>query len=197
MKQPITFLKLNVAILGNTKLSELLALSLAFRDYNIYYGCDSKQQKKPALLQRYRNIYFGTIEDTAAASDVIIIASLPRYVRELAYYIDDVHDKVVIDMSSFFTDHETINLNTLQAIKVITGSEQVVKCYGALKHHALSVSFTSENVQELFLAGDNKKSKVAADMLFRDLGIEICHDIGNDTTACLVDEAIAYNTDKG
>lgn len=192
----MVFPTLNIAILGGTRLSELLSFTMAGLGHLVFFGVSQQERRNYLLLERHSNITLAGIEEAAKESEVILLAGAPEKARELAYYIDDVKEKVVIDMTSFIGLRSDNTVNTLKAIKTITGSEQVVKCYGAIRNYEFSHTFSGDNIQELFVAGDNKKSKIVADILFQEMGMKLCYDIGNDDTAKMLDEILISDINK-
>jgi predicted dinucleotide-binding enzyme len=165
---------ITIAVLGQTRLSELLAFSLADVGYTVHYGV-SEELPKSSLFTIFDHVVQESVTDASAAADIILLACKPEQVSELAYYMDDVTNKVVIDLSSFQSDSVTC-AGHLQKIRNITGSSQIVSCYSVINNFDFVCYFSKRNKEPMWLMGDSKKSKIAADFIFQDIGIGMCRD---------------------
>eukprot|EP01012_Entosiphon_sulcatum_P019700 TRINITY_DN24616_c0_g1_i1.p1 TRINITY_DN24616_c0_g1~~TRINITY_DN24616_c0_g1_i1.p1 ORF type:complete len:216 (-),score=34.73 TRINITY_DN24616_c0_g1_i1:331-927(-) len=189
---------ITIAVLGQTRLSEILAFSLADVGYTVHYGVNEDIPKR-SLFSLFDNVIQESITDAADAADIILLACKPEQVCELAYYMEDVKTKVVIDMSSFLSDNITC-AGHLQKIKTITGSSQVVSCYSVINNFDFVCYFSKRNKEPMWMMGDSKKSKIAADFILQDIGITMCRDAATmiipqpvvvNTTASVVVQALA------
>src|ERR1043165_7766752 len=112
---------LNVAVVGTGKKSQRLAIILAYANHEIFVGArDEEFAETKHTFRFFDNITVTSIENAAANADVVIIAGNMGEVREMAYFIDEVKDKVVIDYSSYAGGYTGEYLDTLKAIQVIT-----------------------------------------------------------------------------
>lgn len=183
-----TFASMNIAVIGRGKVCEALAKELALSGHSVFLGTKSEFDISHELLDIYDNICPATIEYAGAIADVIIMATTIEEVREAAYLLDDVRNKVIIDLTSFNLTRFGEYTHTINAIKSITGATNVVKCFNntgyehLIDPHVINVSI------DMFMAGDSKKAKQIASLLARDLGFEQCHDIGNSDKIQLLDE---------
>jgi 8-hydroxy-5-deazaflavin:NADPH oxidoreductase len=189
------FACMNVALIGNEKASTTLAQGLALAGHQVYIGVKDIEDVAPDFLaDEFDNVFITSIEDAAAAADLVIIATNPAQVREAAYMLDDVRNKVIIDAAYMSYDENAGYLNTLHAIKAITGSPYVVKCFNAAGFEPLPRAVRDEQAINMFVAGDNRKAKEVARLIARDLGYADCHDFGGSESATLLDEmAICYH----
>ena len=97
------FACMNIAVIGDGGIVESLVRELAKGSYNISIGNNSPYPVfSNMLLNDFSNIQLTKIEDAAAQADVIILATPSEKIKEAAYFLDDVRDKVIIDMSGFF-----------------------------------------------------------------------------------------------
>jgi predicted dinucleotide-binding enzyme len=180
---------MNIAVIGRGKVCEALAKELALSGHSVFIGTRSEfEYISEELLDVYENICPATIEYAGAIADVIILATPIEEVREAAYLLDDVRDKVIIDLTSFNLTRFGIYTNTLNAIKSITGSPNVVKCFNNTGYEHLIDPKVSETSIDMFMAGDSKKAKQMASLLARDLGFDECKDIGDASTVQQLDE---------
>ena len=189
------FASMNVAIIGRGKTSAVLAQGLALAGHEVLIGI--KEDEKISfdyLVDEFDNIFITSIEDAAQEADVIIMSTAPEEVRERAYLLDDVRGKVIIDTSYMNINTSADYLNTLNAIKAITGSALVVKCFSAIGFEPPANFLSNESKNSIFVAGDSKKAKAMATLIARDLGFGDCHDYGGDDSVPLLDEmAICYH----
>lgn len=184
------FVRMNIAIIGNEETSFTLARGLLAAGHHIFIGIKETEIILPDELGK---AYVTTIEDAAARADLIIMATNPANVREAAYLLGDVRKKVILDVSYMSCPLSQQYLNTLSAIKSITGALYIVKCFNAAGFQPLSRSTGKDNIINMFLAGDNPKAKAVAKWVARDLGFAECHDFGGNDSATLLDEmAICY-----
>jgi len=188
------FACLNIAIIGNEKPLSTLAKGLSFAGHNVWIGVNDMEALGDDFpFATSDHVVTTTIADAAAQADIIILATSPAGAREAAYLLDDVRKKVIIDVTYMNYAEGEQYLNTLSAIKSITSSPFVVKCFNAHGFKPLSQEPKNDEIN-IFLAGDNKKAKAIARLVARDLGYTECHDFGSSDAAPLLDEmAICYS----
>jgi len=182
-----TFASMNVAIIGATKTTEVLAEKLADAGHEVLIAVkENGRQINEQLLELYDNINVYGIAEAAALADIIIIACISPEVREIAYLLDDVRHKVIVDCTITVSMDAEQEVNTMNAIRAITGSAHVVKCFNAQKYkHLLQPLFNGVPI-DFFVAGDSKKAKEAVKILSKDMDVLNCYDFGgNDEIAFL------------
>ena len=185
-----TFGCMNIAIIGTGKNCEALAKGLAAAGHEVFIGMKSisgNGQVSHKLLEAYENIYITTVHDAAVEADVILITTPATEVREVAYMLDDVRKKTIIDLSSFNFVRHNKHINTYNAIKAITGSQNIVKCYNVTGYEDLVNPEIHEDNTDMFIAGDSKKSKEMVKLLARDIGFVNCFDFGDYETVPMLD----------
>lgn len=182
------FASMNIAIVGNGTASRLFTENLSDAGHNIFAAYLDKEDEIMDRIFCDDNITPCSIEDAAGNADIIIIATDPARVREVAYRIDDVRGKVVIDASNIVPQSATANLNTLNAIRSITGSQHVVKCFNCKEYESMVHMFYKDEPIDMFIAGDSKKAKEVMKLLTRDLGYMDCYDFGNAETVSLLED---------
>jgi len=183
------FATMNVAIIGNEKMTGVLAQGLALAGHEIFIGIKENQSiLLDFLATEFDNLSVSTIEEAATIADIVIMATAPEDVREAAYLLNDVRRKVIIDLS-FMNFSRTANyLNTLNAIKAITGSPYIVKGFSASGFELAAFPVKDDSEINMFIVGDNKKAKEMVKLLARDLGYASCHDFGGSESVALIDE---------
>ncbi|MBA3828980.1 MAG: NAD(P)-binding domain-containing protein [Taibaiella sp.] len=174
-----TFALMNIAIVGAGKVSEVLAQALALAEHEIFLA--TVRDNDPVseyILDEFTNIHLATIAHAADVADIIILATEAEEVREAAYLLDDVRRKVIIDATAVLTEQGS-TINTVNAIKAITGSMHVVKCYNNTGyHHPLFDAGAHTN--DMYVAGESRKAKEIVKLLARDMELNNCHDLGGD-----------------
>lgn len=175
-----SFASMNIAIIGNGRFNESLAIGLAASGHHVWVGSTKDDAMTyNNFLYNFYDIQHVSIEEAAAACDIIFIATEEDEVREVAYRIDDVKQKVVIDCTSF-CEPTGPNSNTLSAIKAITGSQRIVKCYSCNGSDTFSSRLLKKDAMDIFLAGDDVRSKQIAKVMFDNLGFNECYDFGGE-----------------
>ena len=183
------YVSLNVAIIGGGKVSEDLTEAIVMAGHVVYRANKDglANDVAPELLSS-GNVFQCSIEDAAANADFIVIATPPQDVREVAYWLGDVRQKVIIDITAniHITGYDYIN--TVGAINAITGSTNVVKVLNIFGYeHLFSPLFGGTKV-ELLLAGDSRKAKEITKIIAKELGVTQFYDFGGSDTFCLFDE---------
>ncbi len=182
------FVSMNIAIIGLCKVCEALAQGLAFAGHEIYIGVTENDDtsKLDNLLDEFENINVTSIETAATIADIIIITAPADDVREIAYQLNDVRKKVIIDACA--APKKAIEYsNTVNAIKAITGSPHVVKCFNCTGYENLLNPGYEEEAIDMFVAGDSMLGKEIAKYLAKDLGFADCHDFGGSDTIQLLE----------
>ena len=174
-----SFASMNIAIIGNGRINESLAIGLAASGHHVWVGSTKDAMAYNNFLYNFYDIQHVSIEEAATACDIIFIATEEDEVREVAYRIDDVKQKVVIDCTSF-CEPTGPNSNTLSAIKAITGSQRIVKCYRCNGCDTFSSRLLKKDAMDIFLAGDDVRSKQIAKVMFDNLGFKECFDFGGE-----------------
>jgi len=186
------FACMDIAIVGASRTSITFAEKLFEVGHHVFVSAiDLEEEKEIKNYFSYNDsITFCTLEDAALAADIIIIATNPAHMREVAYRIDDVRDKVVIDATEILASNSGSGVNTLNAARAITGSQHIVKCFNCKEYDNALHAFYKDHSIDIFIAGDSKKAKATIQLLARDLGYADCYDFGgNETVPVLEDMA--------
>jgi len=184
-----TFVSLDIAVIGEGKKVRSLAKRLATAGHNPCIGWKDHGAKDQREMANFAgNITFASIEDSATAADIIIISTPATDVREVAYLLDDVRNKVILDSSFVIDGASDDNINTINAIISITGSPHVAKSFSCSGYqHIIKPLFKGHSIDS-FVAGNSKKAKEITKILAKDLGYTNCYDFGDSTTIPLLEE---------
>jgi predicted dinucleotide-binding enzyme len=188
-----TFVSMNVAVISTGQAGESIAEELALAGHEVLLGCiNEKAFANKHLLDLYDNIHIYSITEAAAAADLIIIATTREQLREVAYWLDDVRHKVIIDATdtSAVPEPGAEYIHTVNAIKAITGAKHVVKSYNCTSYEPVLKSFFKGEHISMLIAGDSKKAKELTKILAGDMGFDNCHDFGSGKTIQLLDEMV-------
>ncbi len=190
-----SFACMNIAVIGNEKTSAVLAHGLALAGHNISIGIKEDQEILfDYLVDEFENIAITTVDLAAIDADVIIMATAQQDVREMSYLLDDVRSKMIIDTTLVRTTQTGEYVNSLHAIKAITGAKHIAKCFNAAGFDPLGDAPGGEQAIQMFVAGDDLKAKAMARIVARDLGFSDCHDFGGEESVSLLDEmALCYH----
>jgi hypothetical protein len=187
------FVSMDIGIVGSGTVGSSLAMALAEAGHKVYVGVrDETCYKGRFALSGLANIHILNVEELAFFSDVIIIATPASVVPEVAYYLGDVQEKVVIDMTYGEGGPQTQGYaHGVQAIERITGCPNVIKCFNTTVYENLVNPHLSEELIEMYVAGDSKKAKAISLSLCRDLRFANGYDLGGSSNIALLEEMAA------
>lgn len=169
-------LTVGIAIIGSSENASVYAKRFASAGHEVYMSPE-KADSKVHTDFFYDNLHVCGIEDASKAADIIIIATAPTNVREVAYWMGDVRGKVIIDASADFAEGDE-QVNTIGAIKAITGSSNVVKIFCTEGYEQLLMPLLKNDKTHLILVGENPKARQAAKIIARDMDIYSFIDLG-------------------
>lgn len=185
------FVSMNIAVIGNSGYSCELATSLAQLGHNVCVGVKEHDLAlTKCLLAHADGVEVYNIEDAAADSDVIAISVPTEEVREYAYWLGDVRNTIIFDLTNAPELRSEENMNTCSAIKAITGSPHVVKGFRCTRYRELIKPLFKEQQVDSLVAGDSKKAKAMFALICRDLGFPHVVDFGDSTTIALLEEMV-------
>ena len=139
-------------------------------------------------LSDYVNLHVCSIEEAAASADLIIIATSPIHVREVAYWLGDVRRKVIIDATANIFAASEEQVRTVCAIKAITGAPHIVKVFSTRGYEQLLKPLFGHDQVQLVLVGDSKKAKEIVKILTINLGVDLFFDMGSSDAIPLFNE---------
>lgn len=188
-----TLVSMNIAIIGSGETAEYYTAGFAFAGHNILLAAreGDKNSIHSSILQ-LTNVTVCSIEDAAYRADLVIIATEPKDVREVSYWLGDVRSKVIIDVTSNVHTPEEELVKTVCGIKAITGSQHVVKAFNTAGYENILSPLFKNGKTDLMLVGESKKAKEITKILALELGLESFYDFGgaeaielfNEMTRC-------------
>lgn len=182
-----TLVSMNIAIAGNGRYSIALAKGLADAGHNIFLiTMNENELIDDNLLWTYDNICPASAEYAGAVADLVVMACHPNDVRAMAYFLDDVRQKVIVDLTSLSINRFDEYINTAAAITAITGSAHVIKCYNRTGNENTIMPDT-DSTADMIIAGSSKKGKAVVKVLAKDLNFNRCLDFGDDQMIPMLD----------
>jgi len=160
---------MNIAVIGGGKFCESLSHGLAIAGHEIFIGLKEEYGDISDSLEQFKNIRVGSIEDAAYAADIIIIATEVRHIREVAYWLDDVRKKVIVDATDFISWLPVEDINAISAIKAITGSPHVAKFFNNAHQRDILDGLFKEKVMGMLVVSDSRKAIEVVKILAKDM----------------------------
>ena len=183
------FLAMNIAVIGKGDNAKLYAASLAQAGHEVYLGWKEEDDNLPQnVYELFSNLSFCSIPEASAAADIIFIVTEPEYVREVAYWLGDVRGKMIVDASA--NSGAGGQLNTVGAIKAITGSANIVKIFFTYGYQQLLKPLLKSDKLHIVLMGEYRKAREATKIITRDFGVSSFIDLGGFDAIPLFDALI-------
>ena len=179
------FVSLNVAVIGDGRVASMHTAALLLAGHEVFLA---GKEVAESLWQYADNVHICSIEDAAAVADFIIIATQPKDVREVAYWLGDVRRKVIIDVTANVHTDDPEYINTVGAIAAITGSLHITKVFNTIDYQQLLKPLFGKDKIQLLLVGDSRKAKEITKIIARELGVTHFYDFGDNSTLPLFDE---------
>ena len=186
------FVSVNIAVIGPAKYAEEYAIRYAAAGHMVsiaLMGGDDPDRTRNRM-RVFDNISVCGIEDAAEDADMIVIASQPKDVREVAYWLGDVRNKVIIDCTANLMSEAEEMFNTIEAIKAITAAPNIVKVFSTRGYEQMLQPLFGHSDVQLIMAGESKKAKELAKILTVELGVDRFLDLGGADGLILFNEMI-------
>jgi predicted dinucleotide-binding enzyme len=175
------FVCMNIAVIGNGAAASGLAERLAIAGHIVTIGLKEDEDDDILISTEAPEVYFDNIAGAAADADVIFMAMPADRVRETAYLLGDVRNKIIIDISGNVLPRPAQYVYTVRALRSITGANDVIKSF------QLPPIFEKDG-NDVFFAGDSLKAKAVARIIANDLGFMNTFDLGDQNTIPLLED---------
>lgn len=184
------FVSMDIGIVGSGTVGGALAQGLAEAGHRVFVGVrDESCYKGRFTLEGLTNINIVHVEELALFCDMIILATPAAVLPEVAYYLGDVSGKIILDSTYGEGGPQMASYaHGVEAVQRITGCPNVVKLFNTTVYHNLVNPHLSDELIEMYVAGDSKKAKAAALSLRRDLRFANGYDLGNAQNVTLLEE---------
>jgi predicted dinucleotide-binding enzyme len=171
---------MNIAIIGNSEVGIEYAKDFSAADQRIFMAWENMEKRTVRhKLEMFGSIEICSIEEAADQADFIILATQPKDAREAAYWLGDIRNKVIIDATANVITPEKDEINTLNAIKSITGSANAVKVFRTFGYEKIVSSLFDHGTTEMLMVGDSKKAKEVFKIMSAAIGINEFYDFGD------------------
>lgn len=180
---------MNIAIIGTGNVGGALAQQLLKAGHTVLMGAKFPlSEKSLRLATKIGEDRFAAIENAVKQSDVIIITTPPEAVIQIIPQLGDLTGKTIIDATNAVRTKPEGYPTAFHAIKAITKSETVVKCFNTTGfENMLNPTYNGEGI-DMFCAGNNKQAKQVAEQLSKDIGFASCYDFGGDDKVELLEK---------
>lgn len=180
---------MNIAIIGTGNVGGALAQQLIKAGHTVLMGAKFPlSEKSIRLATKIGEDRFAAIENAVKQSDVIIITTPPDAVIQIIPLMGNIEGKTIIDATNAVRIKPEGYPTAFHAIKAITKSEAVVKCFNTTGfENMLNPTYNGEGI-DMFCAGDNRQAKQVAEQLAKDIGFASCYDFGGDDKVELLEK---------
>jgi predicted dinucleotide-binding enzyme len=179
---------MNITIVGAGNIGGALAQGWAKKGHRIFFGVRNPAMfKANRLLTEYPTITAHSVSEAAQAGDLIVVSVPAKAVVEVATQLGPVTGKYIIDATNGSIGTPDYP-NAVQALKVLTGCTDVVKCFNTTGFENLIDPVYQGESTAMFMAGSSKEAKETVLLLARELGFADCYDLGDDTKIDLVEQ---------
>lgn len=180
---------MNIAIIGTGNVGGALAQQLIKAGHTVLMGAKFPlSEKSIRLATKIGEDRFAAIENAVKQSGVIIITTPPDAVIQIIPLMGNIEGKTIIDATNAVRIKPEGYPTAFHAIKAITKSEAVVKCFNTTGfENMLNPTYNGEGI-DMFCAGDNRQAKQVAEQLAKDIGFASCYDFGGDDKVELLEK---------
>ncbi len=182
-----TLASMNIAVIGNEEIADVYAFGFAFADHKVFRAC-RQGEELACISYSLHNITVCSIEEAAEVADIIVVATAPRHVREVAYWLGDVRSKIIIDVTSNVFAAEEDLVKTVCGIQSITGSKNIVKVFNTAGYDEVLAPLYRSRKINLVMVGDSVKAKEVTKILANDLEMTEFYDFGGTEAIPLFNE---------
>jgi predicted dinucleotide-binding enzyme len=180
---------MNIAIIGTGNVGGALAQQLIKAGHKVLMGAKFPLSNKSMILAtKIGEDRIVLIENAVKQSEVIIITTPPDVVLQLIPQLGYIEGKTIIDATNSIRSKPGEFPTTFHAIKAITKSNAVVKCFNSTGfENMVNPIYNGESI-DMFCAGDDKQAKQVAEKLAKDIGFASCYDFGGDDKVELLEK---------
>jgi predicted dinucleotide-binding enzyme len=181
---------MTIAIIGSGNVGSALGAGFKKAGHTILFGVRNPASAKSAkAVTVVPGTRFTSVQQACADATVIIITTPPEAVLQLIPELGDVHNKTVIDATNSVRSRPDPYPTAYHAIKAITGSSKVVKCFNTTGfENMLNPIYPGYGGIDMFCAGSNPESKAIAQQLAAEIGFAKCWDFGGDDKVELLEK---------
>jgi NADPH-dependent F420 reductase len=169
---------MKIGIIGAGDVGGTLGMRWKQKGHEIMFGVPNRQSPSvQKLIQLDRNLEFGEIMETVAFGDVIVLAVPWTSIEETILKAGNLSNKILIDPTNPLTpDLKGLAMDNSSAAEKISNlakSAKVVKAFNMIGAKALNNLIFDSQRADLFICGDDSRSK----QIVRELAIDIGFDV--------------------
>ena len=184
-----TFVSMKIALIGTGDVAMGYATRYAEAGHEVLMAWrDGEEPELTPALAESGQVYVCSIEEAAEQADFIVIATPPKDVREVAYWLGDIRRKVIIDATPNIHTSMEEQVTTVCAIKAITGSPHVIKVFSTRGYENMLEPFFKHSHVQLIMVGESKKAKEVVKILTEGMGVDHFFDMGGNDAIPLFNE---------
>ncbi len=177
---------MKIAVIGGGNVGGTLAARFAETGHEVWIAArDPSSNKYDALKSKGVGVLASA--DALARAEVILVATPAEAAADAARMIGKT-DRIIIDATNSVRSRPEPYANGFEAIKDITGSPNVVKCFNSCGVEVMANPVFGSDRADMFAAGSSAAAKRAASELALGLGFGDCHDFGGDDRAALLEQ---------
>ncbi len=181
---------MKISIIGSGNVGSALGAGLHRAGHHIAFGVRNPESaKSEKAAQMVKGANFQTVADAYRDADVIIVTTPPEAVLQLLPEMSDLKNKIVIDTTNSVRIRPEPFPTAYHAIKAISGSKKVVKCFNSTGfENMINPVYPEVGGIDMFCAGSNAEAKTIAKQLSKDIGFAECWDFGGDDNVELLEK---------
>jgi predicted dinucleotide-binding enzyme len=182
---------MKVGIIGAGDLGGTLGKSWRQRNHEVMFGVRNPQSQNVQRLRKMdQSLRFGDISEAVAFGDVILLAIPWTSVEETVRRSGNLSGKILIDPTNPLTpDLKGLalqNTSVAERIAQLAKGAKVVKAFNAMGSKTLNNSIFGSDRADLFMCGDDSRSKQVVRDLANDIGFDVV-DVGSLANARMLE----------
>jgi hypothetical protein len=180
---------MKIAVIGSGNVGKALGLGWIRAGHEVIFAVRNPASPKVIeLLELTPGAQVMAINEAVKWSEIVVVGTPAHVVPELFASLDDIGDRMIIDSTNAVRNKPEPFRTALEAIKAITHSNKVVKCFNTTGFENMLNPHYPQTAIDMFVAGNDKASKAIATQLALDLGFASCLDFGGDDKVELLEQ---------
>jgi predicted dinucleotide-binding enzyme len=180
---------MKIAIIGAGNVGSALGGALIKAGHSVSFGVRDAQSAKVQKAVNTPGASILSIEEAAKNADAILISTPPDIIVSLVPQLGEVKNKIIIDATNSVRTRPEPYATAYHAIKALTGSEKVVKCFNTTGFENMANPvYPAFGAIDMFYAGSDAASKTIVQQLAKDIGFAECWDFGGDDKVELLEK---------
>lgn len=169
---------MTITIIGSGNVGGALAQQWIKKGYNVLIGSQFPlSEKNIKLATQIGEDRFTTVANAVKQSEVILIATPPEVIGEIAGSWGDVSGKIIIDATNSI-GKKPDPYPTVYHYLSDTCNAEVVKAFNTTGYENILDPFYNGEPIDMLMAGDSEKAKKTAEELALACGFGKCYDFG-------------------